>query len=180
MFSLFLTLTASSPMIAHEGHEGSAPQTSAQVTEPRSEISQIDSPTSPSVWQSLFSHPHNKVVHFPIALGVFAFLFFLIALRWTNFRPPAELLVVFGFLASGVAVLLGELQKSAFVGTPQESIMLTHERLGWATAIGFALWIFFMRWNRTRRWAWLIGLGIALLVSVTGFFGGQLAHTIGS
>ncbi len=135
---------------------------------------------NPTFWEALFSHPHNKVVHFPIALGIFAFLFFLLALRWPALRISAELLVLFGFLASIVTVVLGEFQKSEFLGTPQESLMITHERLGWATVVGFLTWIGLMRWHWTRRWAWLIGLGIAALVSITGFFGGQLAHTIGS
>lgn len=176
LFTIFLG--TSTAVWAHEKHEepSSAPQTS-EVSPTTESSSAAESPT---FWEALFSHPHNKVVHFPIALGIFAFLFFLLALRWPDFRISAEVLVFFGFLASVVAVILGELQKSAFIGTEQESLMHTHERFGWATAIGFFVWLILMRWKPTRNWAWLVGLGIALLVSLTGFFGGQLAHTIGS
>ncbi len=175
---LTIFLGTSTAIWAHEEHEvpSSTPQTSE--VSPTAESS---SPSeSPTLWETLLSHPHNKVVHFPIALGLFAFLLFVLALRWPDFQISAEVLVLFGFLASVVALILGELQKSAFVGTEQESLMLTHERFGWATAIGFFVWLILMRWKPTRNWAWLVGLGIALLVSLTGFFGGQLAHTIGS
>ena len=170
----------SSPLLAHEEHDMTSPALTTNSPTHDTLTSVNTTTESTSFWNALLSHPHNKVVHFPIALGVFAFLFFLLALRWSNLRISAELLVLFGFLASVVAVTLGELQKSAFIGTDQESLMRTHERFGWITAIGFFLWLILMRWRPTRRWAWLIGMGIALLVFITGFFGGQLAHTIGS
>ena len=74
------------------------------------------------------------------------------------------------------AYLTGVLQESAFEDTSKEWVVETHETLGIVTAISIWVWFLFLSVKRLKRFSWLIGVITLVLVLVTGFYGGVLAH----
>jgi len=124
---------------------------------------------------SMKDHLHNKIVHFPVALGIVGSLFVLISLRKPEMLTAARIL---WFLAAATAVgayFSGHLQEGPFESGAMHNIFEVHETLGTVTAI--ALWVgFFLTLIRRLRglnilWAIIV----LLLASVTGYYGGLLA-----
>jgi len=58
-------------------------------------------PIEVDVRDALFQHLHNKIVHFPLALGVAAALLLILSARWPQYWPAARLLL---FLAAAAAI----------------------------------------------------------------------------
>ncbi len=129
-----------------------------------------------SLVQQLLGHLHNKLVHFPVALAFVAFLFALLAFRFEEFVAPLKVLVLLGFLAAVAAVAAGEAQKGPYLQTPMRTILRLHEGLGWTIAGTYGLWSLLAFLKLPRRWHWVPGLVLVLLVSVAGFLGGRMAH----
>lgn len=127
--------------------------------------------------EALIAHPHNKLVHFPIAFALGAlFLYLLAVLRMETAATGADVLVLLGALSALFTVAAGWIQRSPFLDTPKEVWMLRHQWLGFATLIAYAVW----GWGVVRSWTlrWKVGVGLlmALLVSATAFLGGWVAH----
>jgi len=136
-----------------------------------------DEPESPSqsisLKEALFEHIHNKVVHFPIALGTVALLLFLLSFRWPEMESGARLLVLLGALSTIVVFFTGQAQEEFLEGSP---LVGTHEKLGIATALSFWIWVVFNYWKPIRKFAWVWGLVVSSLVLITAFYGGLLSH----
>ncbi|MFQ6040682.1 MAG: hypothetical protein ACE5PV_07490 [Candidatus Poribacteria bacterium] len=126
-----------------------------------------------SLKEALLEHLHNKVVHFPIALGTAAALLLLLAFRWPEIEMGARLLVLFGALSTIIVFFTGQAQEEFFEG---DRLLGIHETLGIATTLSFWIWVVFNYWKPLRRFAWAWGLVVAALVLITGFYGGLLSH----
>lgn len=174
VLAAFLVLLSSQTLLwAHEEEEHEQPGV-AQLEEAEGEA---EAPyTLPPLAQALTEHLHNKVVHFPIALGLTAALLFLLAFRWPELDRAARLLVLFGALAAVLAWASGTAQEEAFEGKAKEWLAEFHENLGIATLVGYWVWVAFAYLRPLKRWAWLVGLLMAVLISITGFYGGLVAH----
>ena len=129
-------------------------------------------------WRTAFTgNLHNKVVHFPLALGLAAAVIFMIAPRWPAYEPAARLLLVAGALAAVVAFFSGRAQEDQFDDSPFHSVVELHETLGIGTAITLWAGVALTFWARARRFMPLYGILLLLLLACTGFLGGVLSHS---
>jgi uncharacterized membrane protein len=125
---------------------------------------------------SLFSHLHNKIVHFPVALIVISFLFSLLQLKWKNLDLSIKFLVPIAFFTSILAIVTGKFQEEAFENTPKEYLVEIHEKFGYATATLSLLWTAFLFNSKLHKYHLIIGFIIFIVVSIAGFYGGLIAH----
>lgn len=130
----------------------------------------------PPVTELLLAHMHNKLVHFPIALGLTGALFLWLAWKWVRFEEPARVLWLLGAVAAVAAVVAGEAQEEAFEATRLYEIVELHETLGIATAVSLWVGVLLLWVPRLKRLAWPWTFVVAALILATGFYGGMLAH----
>lgn len=129
-------------------------------------------------WNTAFTgHLHNKIVHFPLALGLAAAAILLVAPRWPAYEPAARVLLIAGALAAIAAYLSGGAQEEPFEDSPFHSVVELHEKLGIATAITLWAGVALTFWANARRFMPAYALLLILLLSATGFLGGVLSHS---
>lgn len=129
-------------------------------------------------WRTAFTHNlHNKVVHFPLALGLAAAVFFMIAPRWPVYEPAARLLLIGGALAAVVAFFSGRAQEGQFDDSPFHSVVELHQAFGITTAVTLWAGVLLTFWARARRFMPVYGIVLILLLVCTGFLGGVLSHS---
>jgi uncharacterized membrane protein len=133
------------------------------------------------------SHFHPMLVHFPIALVLFGFIFDAISLFFKKepcLSKSGFYLLLVGTLSGIAAWLSGILFTSDLSGAAGE-IKETHELLALLTVITLvitsALRIYLKvknKENSNAKWLAFILYAVAtLLVSATGFFGGTLVYS---
>jgi len=130
----------------------------------------------PPPGEALLEHLHNKLVHFPFALALAAALLLVLGRRRPELDLAGQWLVRLAALGGAAAYVTGRLQKEAFEGEPKEWLVGLHERWGTATAIVLVVWAFLTIVKPASRHAWLWGLVAAVLVLITGFYGGLVSH----
>ncbi|MCS7311895.1 MAG: hypothetical protein NZ742_03160 [Acidobacteria bacterium] len=126
--------------------------------------------------EQLFAHVHNKIVHFPIALGLMGAVLALLSLRWSQYASATRLLIVLAALWALASYFTGQAQEAAFKGSELEGVLEWHERLGIATTILLWLGVVVIWTPPARRWLWVWALIVLVLIPLTGFLGGILAH----
>ncbi len=126
--------------------------------------------------EQIFEHLHNKVVHFPIALGLFAFLLSLLNFKWKKFDSAILISILIALLFSIVAFITGKNQSEPFIGTSKEWIVELHQNIGLALIINFFVWTIFLYIHKLKKYAWLIGLLASILILTAAFLGGVIAH----
>jgi uncharacterized membrane protein len=126
--------------------------------------------------QHVWAHMHNKIVHFPIALGLMGAVLTLLSRRWPHYGAAARLLIVVAALFALAAYFAGRAQEEPFEGSELEEVLEWHERLGVATTVLLWLGVVIGWAPPARRWLWVWALLVLVLIPVTGFFGGILAH----
>jgi uncharacterized membrane protein len=125
---------------------------------------------------------HPMIVHFPIALLVFAAVLELFTLRKykSKFRPGIQLLVLTGAISAVIAAVFGWLlaESDAIEG----ELLDLHQQVGIATAVLSLLVLFFLRKaektpfpNQIKLYRTFLFIA-ALGVSVSGHFGASLTH----
>ena len=124
----------------------------------------------------LFEHIHNKIIHFPIVLIVMAFFFSLAQFKYQKFNPTIKIMVLLAVLFSVVAFFTGTNQKEFFENTAKDWLVLLHRTFGITTLVITVVWSLFLFVSKLKKYAWLIAVLAFLIVSVTGFLGGVLAH----
>lgn len=130
----------------------------------------------PSAGDALLEHPHNRLVHFPVALAVAAVLLLAVGRRRPELDAAGRWLVWFAALGGIAAYFTGRIQEGVFEGEPKEWLVHLHGTWGLATAIALVVWALLTLWKPAREHAWLVGIVVAALVLVTGFYGGIVAH----
>lgn len=126
--------------------------------------------------KQIFAHMHNKLVHFPITLGAFAFLLTMLNFKWKNFDSAILISVIFSFLFSIGAFITGTNQSGPFAGTAKEWIVELHQNFGIVILINFFVWTIFLVIDKLKKYAWIIGFIAFFLILSTGFLGGVIAH----
>jgi uncharacterized membrane protein len=195
-----LTALAVSPAGAHKGHASPSPSPppAAASEPPAGPLSAEEAEAAPPAdspmevsgdladqgamaaipWRTAFTeHLHNKIVHFPLALGLAAAVFFMIAPRWPAYEPAARLLLIAGALAAVAAFFSGRAQEDQFDDSPFHSVVGLHEKFGITTAITLWVGVALSFWARARRLMPLYGILLLLLLACTGFLGGVLSHS---
>lgn len=132
----------------------------------------------PLRWQDLdwfallFGHWHNRLVAFPLVLGVVASV--MLAPRRPELQAPARWTLISGALLTLLAVLTGLLQKAPFEQGNLRDFLTLHNLLGTATA---AVWVGLAALAVQRpqsRWLPWSGLPLGGLTLFTAFVGGIL------
>lgn len=126
--------------------------------------------------EQIFEHMHNKIVHFPIAIGLFAFFLSMLNFKWKNFDSVILISVLFALLFSIVAFITGKNQSEPFIGTAKEWIVKLHQNVGLALIINFFIWTIFLFVDKLKKYAWLVGLIAFILILTAAFLGGVIAH----
>lgn len=129
-------------------------------------------------WRTAFTgHLHNKIVHFPLALGLAAAAILTIAPRWPAYEPAARLLLIAGALAAVAAFFSGRAQEEPFEDSPFHSVVELHETFGIASALTLWAGVALTFWPRARRFLPLYGIFLLVFLACTGFLGGVLSHS---
>ncbi len=134
------------------------------------------------------NHFHPMVVHFPIALLIFGFLFDIIGVFFRKEKCLSKTgfyLMIVGTLGSVAAFLTGEFLTKEMTGIAGE-LKENHEIFAKITMYGmvvvstFRIWIVALKKTETC-WKWLVlflyFLG-TISVGYTGFLGGKLVYNV--
>ncbi|MEJ5286424.1 MAG: hypothetical protein CH6_2279 [Candidatus Kapaibacterium sp.] len=129
-----------------------------------------------NLFDSIFSHMHNKLVHFPIALLVLAYILSLAQLRWNKFLFTIQVLIVAGFVFAIPTVITGLFQEELVESATKENFVEIHEKLAIATTFLSAVWFLFVAKNNLQKYHLIVGTITFILILITGFLGGLVAH----
>jgi uncharacterized membrane protein len=124
---------------------------------------------------AIFDHLHNKIVHFTVALSIAAFLFTLLNFRFSQFDLTIMILVALSAVAAAASYFTGNAQAVAFKGDPVEWVINLHRAFGTMTAAGIYIWLGFLLIKPLKKFSWIIGAVVFILVLITGFYGGVIA-----
>ncbi len=125
--------------------------------------------------KSLPSHIHNKLVHFPVALGIFGALFLLLSYRYPSYKWPARTLLFFAAAFASLAVPYGLAQADSFKGTSLEQVLAWHHKI--ALNVVFILWgaLLLSFFEFTRKFFWIYALWLIAGILMAAGLGGILA-----
>lgn len=183
---LALVVFLSLPAVAHEKHASPSPSPIATpgdavaAAEPAVGDDDARPDAPPLVIETaaaLRQHMHNKIVHFPVALGTVGALLLLLSYRWPQFGPGARLLLVLAALGAWMAVRSGQAQGGDLEGGELGLWLERHEDMGEWTAWALTLTAIASLVTQARPFQWLLALVAAGLLGYTAFLGGILAHT---
>jgi uncharacterized membrane protein len=128
--------------------------------------------------EQMFAHLHNKIVHFPIALTLVAFLFSLLNIKQQSHCTYQSIKILLGIsLFAGItAYFTGNNQLTPFIGEPKEWLANTHRLSGIISTSLILIWFVTLFIERTKKYSWVIGSIVTAAILITGFLGGVLAH----
>jgi uncharacterized membrane protein len=148
-----------------------------------SSFAQVSAQTISDFWLwQFFGRLHPLIVHFPIALLIFAGALELVTIRKYNskFRPGIQILVLIGAVSAVIAAMFGWLLANS--DGVQGELLDLHQQVGIATAV-LSLFVLFFLYKVSKNplpnqiKLFRTSLLIACLgVSVTGHFGASLTH----
>jgi uncharacterized membrane protein len=195
--TLAVSLPLAPPAAAHKGHAHASPSPAPAAPSP-APASSASSAAAPSAapaaaapspapatpsgtvridWHAaLFEHMHNKIVHFPIALGLSAAVILLGGARWEAYRPVAAWLLTVAAVFGLAAYFTGGAQAQAFQGTPTWDLVGKHAVQGTLTALLLVAGAALSRVRAVQRWLWIYAIFLILAISFTGLLGGLIAH----
>ena len=130
----------------------------------------------PPMMKAMTDHLHNKLVHFPIALGLAALLFVLLARGRPELESAASWLIWLAAASAVATYFTGRAQEESFENDAKKWVVELHEKLGTATTLSLAAWSVMSVWKRAKRFVLPWGFVIAALVLAASFFGGLAAH----
>jgi len=120
-------------------------------------------------------HVHNKLVHFPIALGAFGAIFLLLSFRYPSYKWPARVLLFFAGVFALFALPTGQAQAPEFDGTSLAKVLQWHEWAGKAS-LGLIWGAFLLSFlDSTRKYFWFYALILLTALALAGGLGGILA-----
>jgi uncharacterized membrane protein len=183
---LLILLLFSVTVMAHEKHHQTKPVQSAPVNQtkpaapttvaPEEDLEEEHEGEMPGFKEALLSHPHNKIVHFPLALGIAGSIFMFISLKKPEMLTAVRILWLLAALASIAAYFSGQSQEEPFEEGALHEVVELHEKLGTATGICLGLGFLISLSRRLKGLAVIWAIIVFALISVTGYYGGVLAH----
>lgn len=126
--------------------------------------------------EQIFVHMHNKLVHFPIVIGIVAFLLTLANIKTKNYERVILVLIIAGILFTIGTVVTGLNQTEPFNGTGKQWLVEFHRNTGIALLASYICWFVFTSVQRLKKFSWIIGLLTISLITLAGFLGGVIAH----
>ena len=155
--------------------ESPYPEASSQAVVEQSSAQQT--PSLPrALGESLLDHVHNKLVHFPIALGITAVLFVFLGVRFPELERSAEILVWLAAVSALFAAATGLVQEEVSDASHTHNWVDVHQVLGLLSVGSLFLWSFFFRFRPFRFLARPWGVVVLILLFLTGAVGGVIAH----
>ena len=196
---IFILLFFSTIVFAHEGEEHQAQQDTFTVVngdtiavngetyqgtsgaeaigKNSEEFETEDKGSYNPTWKGIFTeHIHNKIIHFPIAFAVGAFILTLVGFKEDKYEIGIKWLVVLAGLAAIIGYFSGIAQEEAFEGTAKEWVIEIHETMGIVSLITIWIWAVFLYAKPLKKYAWIVGLVLTLIILITAAYGGMLAH----
>jgi uncharacterized membrane protein len=125
---------------------------------------------------ALFEHIHNKIIHFPIVLAVGAFLFAVLGYKDDRYQIVIKIMLLIAGVFAIIAFFTGTNQFDPFIGDPKEWLAYTHRLFGIASAVSIWLWYLCLIVKPLKKFSWFFAIITVILVSITGLYGGVLAH----
>jgi uncharacterized membrane protein len=192
---LMLILFAALPLLAHQGHHkkpqtqtNAATESTVQTTQTTSGVTeehhasesnnvsneQQERDPKTIMREAMWSHMHNKIIHFPLALGVTASVLMLFARKRTEMLPVIRILLIIAALFAVAAYFTGKAQEEPFEEGEMHEFVEWHQWFGIASGVCLFAGIFVSR--KTTNLLIPYALTQLLLLAVTGFLGGILAH----
>lgn len=192
---LFFILCVVLPVLAHQGHhKKSQPQTNVtppsslqttqttpgQVEEQRPTQSgyitdqQEERDPKTIMKEAMWSHLHNKIIHFPLALGLAAAVLILFARKRPEMLFTIRILLIVAALFAVAAYFTGKAQEEPFEKGEMQEFVEFHQWFGIAS--GICLWAGVIISTKAKNLLMPYALLQLILLSVTGFLGGILAH----
>jgi uncharacterized membrane protein len=190
---LFFILCIAIPVFAHQGHH-KKPQSQTNVSPPAvnqtmqsqttaaheeehdvpsDENSQNRDPKT-IMKEAMWSHMHNKIIHFPLALGVTASVLMLFARKRPEMLSTIRVLLIIAALFAVAAYFTGKAQEEPFEEGEMYEFVEWHQWFGIASGVG--LWAGIFVSARPNSFMIPYALAQLVLLSGTGFLGGILAH----
>lgn len=126
--------------------------------------------------EQIFAHMHNKLVHFPLVIGLVAFVFTLVNFKTKNYERAILALIIAGIIFSIGTVITGLSQTEPFNGTGKQWLVEFHRNTGIALLVSYICWFAFASIQRLKKFSWIIGSLTILLIALAGFLGGVIAH----
>jgi uncharacterized membrane protein len=130
----------------------------------------------PPFTKAIMDHLHNKLIHFPIVLTIVAAAMVIVARCKPEYEPVAFWLVWVAALSVIPAYFTGKAAAEYLEGKPKEWLAEVHEKQAITIGVLQALWILSLLRPGTRRFAWVIGVVLVIVVLSAGYIGGLLAH----
>jgi uncharacterized membrane protein len=173
---------------AHERHPSPSPSAPASTlaAEPAPATDQgpeaaeqrpKPAPIHVSFEDAVFHHLHNKVVHFPLALGFAGALLLLLSYRWPQLAPASRLLLLVAAASAVAAYFTGRAQEEEFEDGALAEYLERHELMGKISGATLTLTAGLSFIRKARPILWLLALALLALLSITGTLGGILSHT---
>jgi uncharacterized membrane protein len=125
---------------------------------------------------ALFEHIHNKVVHYPIALALVAFLFAVLGYKDDRYQLVIKIILIIAGVFAIAAFFSGTNQFDPFIGDPKEWLANTHRLLGIGSAVSIWLWYLCLSVKSLKKFSRFFAVTTIILISITGLYGGVLAH----
>jgi len=190
---LIFILCMALPIFAHQGHH-KKPQSQTNVSPP-SAVQTIENQTAATheeenetqsgeapenrdpktiMKEAMWSHMHNKLIHFPLALGVTGSVLILFARKRPGMLPTIRILLIIAALFAVAAYFTGKAQEEPFEEGEMHEFVELHQWFGIAS--GICLWAGIFVSGKPNNLMIPYALTQLLLLSVTGFLGGILAH----
>lgn len=178
-------------IFAHEGHNKQSKPDSVKIqdttalknsSEPEAQLKQEvivqneEKEFEIELSQAFFEHLHNKIIHFPIAFLIGAFIISIIDIKKKQYGLIINLFLAMGLFAAIAAFITGSNQMTPFVGTNKEWIVNLHRGLGITTIFMNLLWLLFFNIKALKKFSIAVGLITVLIISIVGFYGGVIAH----
>ncbi len=124
----------------------------------------------------VFEHLHNKLVHFPVALGYLLFFFMIVGYKQEVCYRASKIIVSLGVIFTIAAIFTGINQATAFEDKEIYDLVVVHRTIGFILLANYLVmaWAVFTR--RSNKLQLVISLILALIISAAGFYGGIIAH----
>ena len=119
---------------------------------------------------------HNKIIHYPIALVLAAFIFAIIGYKNNKHELIVKLMLIVAGIFGIVAFFSGANQFEHFINNPKEWLAETHRLLGTVSVVLIWLWYLALIVKPLKKFSLIFGVITVILVSLTGLYGGVLAH----
>jgi uncharacterized membrane protein len=128
------------------------------------------------VGDALGEHIHNKIIHYPIALALVGFILAVLGYKEDRFQLAVKIMILIAGVFAIIAFFSGTNQFEPFINDPKEWLAETHRLLGIASAIFIWLLYLVLIIKPMKKFRLIFAVITVILVSLTGLYGGVLAH----